>query len=210
MATQPDRLLFGADGGLPPGYVRFLAGTPLLRGHSPDKQPDWFGPAIGAAGTNRFDVPVRTTAADPGTCYLARSLQGVLLERVLRGVWRPVLSRRSLSQQHAITSARVTRDLVLIDLCLTMITVHQLDLHDISEPPPYARTQALAQSWAAQATPVRVDGILYASRFAPSARCLAVWDRAAGALQWGSTERLGARVDRLARACQRLGIGLIK
>lgn len=199
---------FGADGDLPAGYARCTAGTDLVRGHSPGKVPDWFGPGLGNVGINRFDAPKQTTT-DHGTCYLARSLEGVLLERVLRGVWRPVVSRSSLMERHAITAARPTRDLIFLDLCLALNSVHRLQISDISQPPPYTRTQNLARRWARQSHPVAVDGILYTSRFAPAARCIALWDRAASAVEWGTTGLLGADIAQLSRACVRLGIGII-
>jgi len=105
----------GPAGGLPAGYARCEAGTVLMRGHSPSKAPDWFGPAVTRADVRRFDVPLRT-ADDPGVCYLAPSLEGVLLERVIRDSTVNPLSHATMSREHAITAARLTRDLVLIDL----------------------------------------------------------------------------------------------
>ncbi|HKG93773.1 MAG TPA: RES domain-containing protein [Gemmatimonadaceae bacterium] len=207
---------FGPDAGLPAGYARCAAGTVLYRGHTPGRAPDWFGPALGAAGTNRFDAPMRRTAADAGVCYLAERIDGVLLERVLRGVWRPLISRRTLGRDHALATARVDRDLVLLDLLVALSTVHGLELADVSAPPipravpPYPHTQALAAQWAAASHPVpSVDGIVYGSRFGPAAVCVALWDRARGALAWGPSVRFEADMPALAAACERLGIGLV-
>jgi hypothetical protein len=204
---------YGPDAGLPAGYARCAAGTTLWRGHTPGLVPGWFGPAIGAVGTNRFDAPVRE-AGDPGTCYLAAGLEGVLLERVLRG--RPVtfVSRRTLAREHALARARLARDLVLVDL-FAALAVHRFEVADIAAPPDlrgtprYPRTQPLAAGWSRAAHPVPVDGIVYGSRFGPAAVCVALWDRAETALAWGPSAPLDADMGALVAACNRLGLGLL-
>jgi hypothetical protein len=204
---------FGPDAGLPAGYARCVAGTVLWRGHTPGRAPDWFGPAVGAAGSNRFDAPVRA-AGDPGTCYLAEGLEGVLLERVLRDRYATFVSRRTLDREHAVARARVERDLVCIDL-LVALTVHGLELADIAAPPVpravprYPRTQQLAARWAVAAHPVPVDGIVYGSRFGPAAACLALWNRARTALAWQPSQPFDADMPALLAACGRLGLGLL-
>ncbi len=75
---------FGPEAGLPAGFAVYPGGTVLLRGHSPGRVPTWFGPAVGERGTNRFDLPARKRASAPGVCYPAATLDGVLLERVIR------------------------------------------------------------------------------------------------------------------------------
>jgi len=154
----------------------------LLRGHRPARAPDWFGPAIGADGVNRFDLPHRRTARELGICYLSPSLEGVILETVVRDARSRVLSVATLRRDHVVTAVRTTRDLLLIDLMVAPWTVHG----------------------------VQADGIIYSSRFAPAFECLALWDRAVDALEWGSSEPLGADGRALAAVCNRLGIGLMK
>lgn len=215
-------LLFGPDGGVPPGYARCPAGTILLRGHSPDKLPDWFGPAVGTAGTNRFDWPFRN-AGDPGVCYLAPQLTGVLLERVIRDVPRRVLSVAQLDADHAVTTVRLTRDLLLVDLLSAAWTVHGVQVATITAPPPYGETQRLAErlhgllaldrrhlGTAVGLRALLPDGIAYGSRFGALHECLALWDRARGALVWGDTAPFSADRAALAHACQQLGIGLLR
>lgn len=216
-------LLFGPDGGVPPGYARCPAGTILLRGHSPDKLPDWFGPAVGTAGANRFDWPFRTVG-DPGVCYLAPQLTGVLLERVIRDVPRRVLSVAQLDVDHAVTTVRLTRDLLVVDLLSAAWTVHGVQVATITAPPPYGETQRLAERLhgllaldprSAMGPPGRVrrfrpDGIAYGSRFGTAHECLALWDRARGALVFGDTAPISADRAALAHACQQLGIGLLR
>ena len=54
-----------------------------------------------------------------------------------------------------------------------------------------------------------VDGIAYGSRFGSAAVCVALWDRARGALTWGPSAPFEADMPALAAACERLGIGLV-
>ncbi len=206
-------LRFGPAGGLPAGYARCEAGTTLMRGHSPNKAPDWFGPAVGRVGVHRFDVPLRTED-DPGVCYLAPSLEGVLLERVIRDSTINPLSHATLSREHAITAARLTRDFVLIDLLATPWTVHGVQMHAVAAVPPYGATQQLARQLTRLTLPqpdgtaMCPDGIAYGSRFGAAHECIALWDRAATALAWGETVSLGADRNALALATTRLGVGL--
>jgi len=212
---------YGAAGALPAGYVRIPTGTLLWRGHTPGWNAAYFGPAVGAVAVNRFDIHQRLPT-DPGTCYLARSLDGVLLERVLRGAVLPVLSERRLRTAHAVCRAFVATDLVLVDLVRALSTVYALQLSAIVAPPvagapPYPPTSHLAHTFAqgvglpplGQAAP-RVDGIFYASRWGPAALCIALWDRAASSITWGPSGPLDRQhVPQLASAANRLGIGLI-
>lgn len=152
--------MYGPAAGLPAGYARLSAGTTLWRGHDPRWPPAFFGPLPGRSGTQRFDQPVRpavpstvdpgsSDAGPPGTCYLALSLKGVLLERVVRDGARPSYSVRQMRRHHALASARVARDLVLIDLVRTLTSVWGLEAAQITAPPvlnpapgtpPYPRT----------------------------------------------------------------------
>lgn len=183
-------VVYGPDAGLRAGYARVRAGTVLLRGHTPGRRPDFFGPAIGRSGTQRFDLPERRSAEDPGTCYLALSLEGVLLERVVRDFPRPTYSADALAARHALVEVRPTRDLVLIDLVSTPTTVYGLQT-------------------AAITAPADIDGILYSSRFGSAWLCVALWDRARDALTWGTSAALTADVAALDAACTALGLGLV-
>ena len=185
------------------------AGTVLVRGHDPAKAPDWFGPPLNSSGKHRFDVPFRDADCNVGTCYLAERLDGVLLERVLRGISRAVLTISTLHGKHAITLATTKRALVLIDLVHTLSTVHGLEAEDIVAQPPYGKTQAMARQWAQASHPTPVDGILYSSRFGSGALCLALWNSAAGAISWGAPAPLDADLQALSDACDRLGLGLL-
>ncbi len=158
-------------------------------------------------------MPARTDD-EPGVCYLAPALEGVLLERVIRDVVINPLSHATLSRQHSITTARLTRDLILIDLLVAPWTVHGVQMHEVTAVPPYDATQQLARQFAQQnhthvnGSALVPDGIAYGSRFGAAHECIALWDRAATALEWGATESLGADRLALAASCLRLGIGL--
>lgn len=213
---------FGPNAGLPAGYARWNAGATLLRGHSPGNSANWFGPALGSLGTNRFDPPRPRTSTDPGVCYIAEALTGVLHERVFRGVMVPQVSRATLSASHAVTDVTLNRALILIDL-VAAIAVHGLQLSDTTAPPlisphaplRYPATQGMAGAWAAtngsSGFPVpggQVDGILYVSRFGPVDRCVALWDVAQSALTWGAAQSLGGHLQ-LTAACGMLGVQVV-
>ncbi len=211
---------FGPSAGLPAGFAQWQSGSVLLRGHSPSLAANWFGPAQGTLGTNRFDPPRARTSSDAGGCYLAEGLIGLMHERVFRGALLPQVSRANLSAHHAVTEATLTRDVVLIDLVVA-IAVHGLQLSDITAPPllaphaplRYPATQGMAGAWAAinasagfaGAPGGQVDGILYVSRFGPSERCVMLWDLASSALRWGSAQPLGSHPG-LSAACGALGV----
>lgn len=153
-------------------------------------------------------MPRRTTVVDPGTCYLAPELEGVIVERVIRDMWRPVVSLGKMKTEHALARSVLRRDLVLVDLIKTVWTVHRMQVHEVTAPPPFTRTLALAAELVAS-SPVNVDGIAYSSRFGSGVECVALWDRAATALSWQGSEPLGADEDAFAKACENLGIGLL-
>jgi hypothetical protein len=162
---------------------------------------------VGKPPKYRFDHPSRT-ATDPGVCYLATSLEGVLLERVLRdAVWTSI-SLAKAQAGHAVSQAVVTRDLVLIDLLAAVHTVHHLEMSEITAPPPYASTQALAAGFAKITAPHIPDGIAYGSRFGALFECIALWDRATSALAWSAPEPLGKDDAALRIACENLGLDL--
>jgi hypothetical protein len=194
---------FGRRGGVLPGQARCPAGTRLLRGYHPDFSPNWFGPAVAKPGTNRFDLPMRQTATDPGTCYFAASLAGVLLERVIRDTVRPTYDVATLRAVHALSYCTVNRDLVVIDLLYAVKTVHGLEMHDITAPPPYTVTQQLADAWSRDPA---IDGVAYGSRFGATHECLALWSQAASAITWGPTTPIDQDLDWLIETGNDLGI----
>jgi hypothetical protein len=206
----------GQDSRPPAGYTVIAADTALLRGHHPDRDPAWFGPEVGRNCTQRFDLPHRARAEDPGICYFATSLECVLLERVLRDVMRPVISIATVRHRHALSQARTTRALLLFDLVTTPWTVWGVQLSDLAARPPYGATQVLAMRLASVApiayggeTTRAADGILYASRFGAGHTCIALWDRAAPALDWRPLGPLDSDLNALAGAASTLGVGLI-
>ncbi len=147
---------------------------------------------------------------------MSTTLDGVLLERVIRDVRRDVLSVTQLGRSHAVTRVVTIRDLVLIDLLVAPWIPHGVQIGDVAGRPPYDETQRLAARLAslirdasAGSLPAPPDGILYGSRFGAMIECVAIWDRAANALEWQATSSLTADQRGLAEACLRLGIGLV-
>ena len=200
-------LQFGPAPGLPAGYALCPAGTLLYRGHTPGLSPNWFGPALGKKGGCRWDVPLRGPG-DPGVCYFAPTLEGVILERVLRDHWRPEIDLENTKQHHALSRCIAKRDLVLLELMQNHYTVHKHQISEVTSP-DYTDTQRWAEAWAKQTTPLMPDGIAYGSRFSSTTECIALWDRAAGQLDWhGSPEPFGTDDAALETACKQLGLHL--
>jgi hypothetical protein len=208
---------FGPEAGLEPGFALGRVGTTLLRGHTPGRAPDWFGPAVGHRGIGRFDVPVRDDRNDVGTCYFAETLAGVIYERVLRGLMPPALSVTTVDAAHAITEATLTRDVILIDLFAFPgrhgLQIGLTTLAPVLPTPPgmpvYPMTQPLAAFWASAPHPHRVDGILYNSRFTGAALCVALWHRASDALVWGTERTLTSDFPAFNHACRSIGVALV-
>lgn len=225
---------FGYDGGVAPGLVRCDGGTVLLRAHDATRNPVWFGPSPGGVGTERYDQPRRVGAA-PGTCYLAPSLEAVLLETVVRDeladlergepatLSMDMITTTSHGTPRALSRAVVTRPLVLVDLVVAVWSVHRYRVDELMAvprvvpglPTRYPQTQAVAADLAARYGPLSpggspADGILYVSRFAPAFPCVALWDHADAALRWGAApSAMDADLPALMTALDALGIGLV-
>ncbi len=88
--------------------MRLAASSSSIAPLHPGRAPGWFGPAIDTLGDNRSDPPHPRRNDEPGVCYVAEQLGGVTHDGVLRGRRQPALSRRKLSDHHAITDTQVT------------------------------------------------------------------------------------------------------
>lgn len=146
---------------------------------------------------------------DPGVCYLAPTLEGALLERVIRNVWRPEVHLNTV-MKHGLSRCRTTRDLRLFDLLQAHYTIYEFQISEITLD-SYDTTQAWAQQQAQVTDPFPAAGIAYGSRFSISTECIALWNRGEDALNWlGTPEPFGTDVDELEAACTRLGLTLIR
>lgn len=202
--VHPPTLTFRSET-LGDGLTRVPAGTSTARLFStnPAYGPLFFGPPLGMVGRNRFDVVGPRTRPQQGILYIGRTLLGAYLEVVQRGRAPGIVSRKTLSAQHRVTSVTLTRDLVCIDL-IEGLAAMQIQMANVIAPPStgplaYPATNAYAtlwEYWARSRTfpnhPGReIDGILYVSRNRPSEQCLALWESAESALAHGPFHLLG-------------------
>jgi len=150
------------------------AGAQLWRVHSRTQGAVWFGPAPRRAPENRFDAP----AGEFRVCYFGQSLEAAFVETMVRGRGRLMVALAEL-RTRAAAAIPPTRELRLARLRSDGLV--QLSLSaDVPHAVPYADCQRL--SHALWAHPVEIDGIEYRSRWDDSLLCVALFDRAARAL----------------------------
>lgn len=56
-------------------------------------------------------------------CYFAPTLEGVILERVLRDNWRPEIDLENTKKHNALSRCAVKSDLVLLEAACIMLRV---------------------------------------------------------------------------------------
>lgn len=157
------------------------------------------------ASLSRFSDP---TGAAFGVVYLAASAKAAFVETVLRdradGRGADCVIDMAEITGRALAEVRLRAPLRLVDLTgdgpLRM---------GVPSDVAGARDQTLARTWSAafHAHPDRPDGVLYPSRLNKE-RCLAVYDRALGALETASTSPLLDRRAELAATLDDLEIAL--
>lgn len=146
----------------------------LWRIHSRMHEPVWFGPAQGRPPQNRFDAP----GGEFGVCYFGESFEAAFVETLVRGRARLIVALAELRTRIA-TAVPVARELRLARLHSDGLV--QLSLSAAApHADAYAECQRLAPSlWT---HPDEIDGIEYRSRWDDSLLCVALFDRASGAL----------------------------
>ncbi len=129
------------------------------------------GPGRPPAG--RFD----SLAGRFGTLYAATDFAGAFAETVLRNPRRPLVSLSEI-EARGVSTLALSAPIDLVDLTGPGLSRLGLDARILAAP------YDLCGAWAdaLQAHPASPGGILYPSRFDPSARCIAVFDRAASVL----------------------------
>ncbi len=141
----------------------------------------WFGPAVGAAPSNRFDAP----AGEFRVCYLATTPHGAFAESLLRLATKPYAGIRLLArtdiEARAWAEVRLTRALTLADLSggrglSALGATGALTMADDHRP-------ARVMSAALHARDETLDGIHFRLRFDPDMFGVALCDRAASALE---------------------------
>ena len=157
---------------LPVGTIP--AGTPLWRIHRRAHGPVWFGPAPGDPPTHRFDAP----GGEYRACYFGDSPEVAFVETVVRGNSARVVPLSDLRARCA-TPVPLARDLRVVRLHSDGLVRLALPA-DVPHAVPYDRCQALALELWGHAD--GLDGIEYRSRWDDGRLCLALLDRASGAL----------------------------
>lgn len=177
--------------------VSLSVGTTLVRVHSVGRHPYYFGPP--SAPRHRFDDPDGRF----GVCYLALEDAGAFAETVLRAqrlkaVALADLAKLALADGVLVAPARLVEfgGAGLVQLGAPAGTVHTT----------YRVTQAWARAfWDHPDAP---DGIRYRSRFDDDCHCVALFDRAKGALEIEPGPALPAVSARLGAILDRYHIGL--
>jgi hypothetical protein len=176
--------------------VETLGPCELWRISWPGKALFW-SPESGKPPRGRFD--------DPGggyrVHYSALTFDGAFVEALLRQEQMPYLAWSDIASRE-IAALRLSRPLRVIPLLGHHLAQLRATAAVASGPYGVSRSwsHALFQ-WRDDDGPV--DGLLYPSRHDDEQRCLALFDRAAGALEVVSTDSLGARREDIVRLRRR-------
>jgi hypothetical protein len=142
----------------------------LWRVHPLQYDALWFGPGAGQPPKGRFDAP----GGEYGTCYFGESLGVALLETLVRGRKRPLISRADLEVRGG-SAFGVAPPLQMLQLEGAGLPSFGISAHEVMGS-DYAACQDLARRVHAQLS--EVDGIQYRSRWDSGSLCWAVFDRA--------------------------------
>ena len=142
----------------------------LWRVHPLQLGPLWFGPGEGAPPKGRFDAP----GGEYGTCYFGASLGVAILETLVRGSKRPLISRADLEVRGG-SAFGLAAPLRMLQLEGPGLPGFGISAHEVMGS-RYGACQDLARRVHAQLP--EVDGIQYRSRWDTSGLCWAVFDRA--------------------------------
>ena len=192
----------GADLAARPLVLATLPAGQVWRRLYERRHPDPLG---WGPGLSRFSDP---GGAAFGVVYLAASAKAAFVETVLRdradGRGAECVIEMAEITARALADVRLRAPLRLVDL-----TGYGPLRMGVPSDVAGARDQALARTWSAafHAHPDRPDGVLHPSRLNEE-RCLAVYDRALGALETASTAPLLDRRAELAAILDELEIAL--
>jgi hypothetical protein len=175
--------------------VELPAGTTVVRIHTLGRDPRFFG----RAGQGRFDAP----DGSYGVCYCGLDDSAAFVETILRDQDLGGIAREDLASR-AIADGMFTRPVRLVAfggtglrrLRATAGTVHA----------PYHVTHEWSRAlWS---HPDQPDGIRYRSRFDDDQHCVALFDRAAGAVRFAASAALAVVPLRLGKMLDRYGLAL--
>jgi hypothetical protein len=159
------------------------AGTRVARIHGLTTTEPFFGPQAGGAPTHRFHDP----RGEFRVCFLGEDPSASFAETFLRDPPVRLLTRAELAQR-ALTTFRILRDVRLVKLHGEGLAHVGYTADVTSSPPPYDVPQALSRMlWAHSDQP---DGILCRCRHDNSLLAIALYHRAADALEAVKTEDL--------------------
>jgi hypothetical protein len=176
------------------------AGPVLRRIHLLRHRPLFFSPGTGMPPQGRFD----SLSSRFGILYTARTLAGAVVETLLRNPAEPLVTRTRLLPR-GLATLITARPLRPVDL--TGPGLSQLGLDARFSAGPYDLCGAWADAW--HAHPSAPDGILHPSRLDPSEHGVALFDRAAAALdQDGESAPLGTLREEVAAVLNRYGKAL--
>jgi len=153
-----------------PPIVEVSLGQVLWRVHLLRYGAVWFGPGAGAPPKGRFDAP----AGQYGTCYFGESLGVAILETLVRGRRRPLISRAELEVRGG-SAFGLAAPLRMLQLEGAGLPSFGISAHEVMGS-DYAACQDLARRVHAKFP--EVDGIQYRSRWDSGSLCWAVFDRA--------------------------------
>lgn len=153
---------------------RLAGGTRLHRIHRPAHDPLFFGPP-GAEPQSRFDSPDGRFKI----LYAARSLETAFAETLVRTPAVPYVlsSAVGLRVRSELVVTRPLKLYPLVDGQISFLGLSFTDLHGDA----YARTWDVSDHIHRSTS---ADGLVYASRF-DNQRCVALFDRAASAIEVG-------------------------
>ena len=180
--------------------VHVPAGTSWVRIHDAAKGPLWFGPAPGAAPSNRFDAP----AAEYRVCYIGETIEGAFAETFLRIVPVRLLSLDDLAKRAA--SPVVTLRGV------TLVQFHGAGLAKLGATAEVAHgAYSLSRQWALACWkhPSAPDGLLYRARHDDDQLAIALFDRADDSIEAPAPPILMSARPELPALLSRYGIGLV-
>lgn len=154
--------------------VALRAGSGLWRVHRAARPAEWFGPAPGEPPSNRFDAP----RGEYRICYFGDSPEVSFAETLIRQPRSRLIQRRQL-EERCVSRIPLRRDLRLA--CFHGPGLVRLEVGaDVAHGQPYDRCQEIgAMLWAHRDL---LDGIEYRSRWDNDRLCVALFDRAADAL----------------------------
>lgn len=187
-------------GPLPAALPIEVAGaeTTIARIHWEGTREPFFGPVPGDPPSHRFHDPL----GEFRVCFLGESATASFAETFLRAPPVRLVTREELSLRR-LTTLRLRRELGLVSVYGAGLAQLGYTAEITSSPPPYQEPQRMARNlWQHGDRP---DGIKYPCRHDNALFALALFDRAADALEVLDTEQLVADRARLLGWSDRYG-----